>query len=165
MRDSNTYSNSKQRNGAGAVYLNIFHPDIVAFLSTKKENADEKIRVKTLSLGLVVPDKFYELCASDSEMYLFSPYDVERVYGKPFAMIDITKEYDNLVNNPEITKSKVSARELENEISKLQQESGYPYIVNIDTANKSNPIDGMIQMSNLCELYAPYSSNIISKPC
>lgn len=151
LEDSFSYSNQLgQRNGAGAVYLNVFHPDIVAFLSTKKENADEKIRVKTLSLGLVVPDKFYELCAKDSTMYLFSPYDVEREYGVPFSYVDITAEYDNLVNNPNIKKSKIQARELENEISKLQQESGYPYVVNIDTANRANAVDGKIIMSNLC---------------
>ncbi len=151
LEDSFSYSNRLgQRNGAGAVYLNVFHPDIVSFLSTKKENADEKIRVKTLSLGLVVPDKFYELAAHDEQMYLFSPYDVERIYGEPFAYIDITKEYDNMVNNEEIRKSKVSARELENEISKLQQESGYPFIINVDTANRENPVYGTITMSNLC---------------
>ncbi len=151
LEDSFSYSNQLgQRNGAGAVYLNVFHPDIVSFLSTKKENADEKIRVKTLSLGLIVPDKFYELIKNDDNMYLFSPYDVERIYNIPFAYIDITEKYDELVNNPEIRKSKIRARDLENEISKLQQESGYPYIVNIDTANKSNPIDGKIIMSNLC---------------
>ena len=151
LEDSFSYSNQLgQRNGAGAVYLNVFHPDIVSFLSTKKENADEKIRVKTLSLGLVVPDKFYELIKNDDMMYLFSPYDVERIYGVPFSYVDITKEYDNMVNNPEIRKSKLRARDLEQEISKLQQESGYPYIVNIDTVNKANPIDGKIIMSNLC---------------
>ncbi|MEG0443884.1 MAG: class 1b ribonucleoside-diphosphate reductase subunit alpha [Carnobacterium sp.] len=151
LEDSFSYSNQLgQRNGAGAVYLNVFHPDIVSFLSTKKENADEKIRVKTLSLGLVVPDKFYELAAHDEQMYLFSPYDVERIYGRPFAYVDITEEYDNMVNNEEIRKSKISARELENEISKLQQESGYPYIINIDTANRENPVYGTITMSNLC---------------
>lgn len=151
LEDSFSYSNQLgQRNGAGAVYLNVFHPDIVSFLSTKKENADEKIRVKTLSLGLVVPDKFYELLKNDDMMYLFSPYDVERIYGVPFSYVDITKEYDNMVNNPEIRKSKLRARDLEQEISKLQQESGYPYIVNIDTANRANPIDGKIIMSNLC---------------
>lgn len=151
LEDSFSYSNQLgQRNGAGAVYLNVFHPDIVSFLSTKKENADEKIRVKTLSLGLVVPDKFYELAAHDEQMYLFSPYDVERIYGEPFAYIDITKEYDNMVNNEDIRKSKISARELENEISKLQQESGYPYIINVDTANRENPVYGTITMSNLC---------------
>lgn len=151
FEDSFSYSNQLgQRQGAGVVYLNIFHPDIEMFLSTKKENADEKIRVKTLSLGVLVPDKFYELARNNEEMYLFSPYSVEREYGIPFSYVDITKEYDNLVANPNIRKRKIKARDLENEISKLQQESGYPYIVNIDTANKQNPVDGKIIMSNLC---------------
>lgn len=149
--DSFSYSNQLgQRQGAGVVYLNVFHPDIIAFLSTKKENADEKIRVKTLSLGVTVPDKYYELIKANEDMYLFSPYDVERIYGKPFSYIDITAEYDNMVANPEIDKKKIRARDLEQEIAKLQQESGYPYIVNIDTANNANPIDGRIVMSNLC---------------
>lgn len=121
----------------------------MAFLSTKKENADEKIRVKTLSLGLVVPDKFYELARNDDFMYLFSPYDVKREYDIDFAYLDVTEMYDELLNNPNIRKSKIKARELENEISKLQQESGYPYILNVDTANRENPIDGRILMSNL----------------
>lgn len=151
FEDSFSYSNQLgQRQGAGVVYLNVFHPDIMAFLSAKKENADEKIRVKTLSLGVLVPDKFYELTRKNEDMYLFSPYSVEKEYGVPFSYVDITKEYDNLVKNPNIRKQKIKARELENEISKLQQESGYPYIVNIDTANRENPIDGKIIMSNLC---------------
>lgn len=151
FEDSFSYSNQLgQRQGAGVVYLNVFHPDIISFLSAKKENADEKIRVKTLSLGVVVPDKFYELTRKNEDMYLFSPYSVEREYGVPFSYVDITKEYDNLVANPNIRKTKIRARDLENEISKLQQESGYPYIINIDTANRSNPVDGKIIMSNLC---------------
>ncbi|WP_122645577.1 class 1b ribonucleoside-diphosphate reductase subunit alpha [Enterococcus mediterraneensis] len=151
FEDSFSYSNQLgQRQGAGVVYLNVFHPDIINFLSAKKENADEKIRVKTLSLGVLVPDKFYELTRNNEEMYLFSPYSVEKEYGVPFSYIDITKEYDNLVANPKIRKTKIKARDLENEISKLQQESGYPYIINIDTANRANPIDGKIIMSNLC---------------
>lgn len=151
FEDSFSYSNQLgQRQGAGVVYLNIFHPDIEMFLSTKKENADEKVRVKTLSLGVVVPDKFYELARNNDDMYLFSPYSVEREYGVPFSYVDITQEYDNLVANPKIRKRKIKARDLENEISKLQQESGYPYIINIDTANRSNPAYGKIIMSNLC---------------
>ena len=138
------------RQGAGVVYLNIFHKDIVKFLSTKKENADEKIRVKTLSLGVVVPDKFYELIAKGKHMYLFSPYDILQEYGVPMSEMNITEMYDELVDNPKIKKDKINARELENEISKLIQESGYPFILNIDTANKANPIDGVIKMSNLC---------------
>ena len=151
LEDSFSYSNQLgQRQGAGVVYLNAFHPDVIAFLGAKKENADEKYRLKTLSLGLVVPDKFYELVKADADMYLFSPYGVEKEYGVPFSYVDITKEYDNLIANDNIKKTKIKARDLENEISKLQQESGYPYIVNVDTANAANPIDGKIIMSNLC---------------
>ena len=80
FEDSFSYSNQLgQRQGAGVVYLDVFHPDILAFLSTKKENADEKVRVKTLSLGVTVPDKFYELARNNEDMYLFSPYSVEKM--------------------------------------------------------------------------------------
>lgn len=151
FEDSFSYSNQLgQRQGAGVVYLDVFHPDIISFLSTKKENADEKVRVKTLSLGVTVPDKFYELARKNEDMYLFSPYHVEKEYGVPFSYVDITAKYDEMVANPNIRKYKIRARDLETEISKLQQESGYPYIVNIDTANRANPIDGKIIMSNLC---------------
>lgn len=151
LEDSFSYSNQLgQRQGAGVAYLSVFHPDIIQFLAAKKENADEKIRLKTLSLAVTVPDKFYELTEDNDDMYLFSPYDVEREYGTPFSYVDITKEYDNMVANDNIKKTKINARELEDEISKLQQESGYPYVINIDTANRDNPIDGKIIMSNLC---------------
>ncbi|MFL2019814.1 MAG: class 1b ribonucleoside-diphosphate reductase subunit alpha [Weissella hellenica] len=151
LEDSFSYSNQMgQRNGAGVTYLSVFHPDIMNFLATKKENADEKIRVKTLSLGLTVPDKFYDLIKADADMYLFSPYDVEKVYGTPFNYVDITAEYDAMVANTAIHKKKIRARDLETEISKLQQESGYPYIINIDTVNKANPIAGKVISSNLC---------------
>ncbi len=151
LEDAFSYSNQLgQRNGAGVVYLNVFHPDILSFLATKKENADEKIRVKTLSLGLTVPDKYYELLKTNQPMALFSPYDVEKVYKKPFSYVDLTKEYDAMVAHPDIKKNYIQARELEQEISRLQQESGYPYILNIDTANRTNPVNGKIIMSNLC---------------
>lgn len=164
LEDAFSYSNQLgQRNGAGVVYLNVFHPDILGFLSTKKENADEKIRVKTLSLGLVVPDKYYELIKTNKPMYLFSPYGVEKEYGIPFSYVDLTIEYDNMVANLNIKKTRINARELEQEISRLQQESGYPYILNIDTANNTNPVDGKIIMSNLCsEILQPQEPSTLN---
>jgi ribonucleoside-diphosphate reductase alpha chain len=163
FEDAFSYANqSGARDGAGVVYLNIFHPDVVDFLSVRKENADEKVRIKTLSLGLVVPDKFYELVMNNDDMYLFSPHDVEKEYGIPFSYVDITAEYDNMVDNPNIAKTKIKARELETEISNLQNESGYPYIINIDTANNANPINGKIIMSNLCtEIFQIMEDSII----
>ena len=86
LEDSFSYANQLgARQGAGAVYLHAHHPDIMRFLDTKRENADEKIRIKTLSLGVVIPDITFELAKKNEDMYLFSPYDVERVYGKPFG--------------------------------------------------------------------------------
>src|SRR5699024_12505856 len=88
LEDAFSYANPLgARQGAGAVYLNAHHPDILRFLDTKRENADEKIRIKTLSLGVVVPDITFELAKKNEPMYLFSPYDVERVYGVPFSEI------------------------------------------------------------------------------
>ena len=151
LEDAFSYANQLgARQGAGAVYLNAHHPDIMKFLDTKKENADEKTRIKTLSLGVVIPDITIELAKTNEDMYLFSPYDVERVYGKPMSDISVTELYQGMVDDPRIRKTKIKARELFEKIAELQFESGYPYIVYEDTVNKENPIDGRINMSNLC---------------
>lgn len=139
-----------QRGGAGAVYLNVFHMDILDFLSTRVENAEESKRIKSLSLGVVFPNKFYELVEKNAPMYLFSSYDVAREYGKPFSFVNITEEYDNMVENPNIRKKHVKATEINDLIGKLQQESGYPYTFNEDTINRASALDGKIIMSNLC---------------
>jgi len=151
LEDAFSYANQLgARQGAGAVYLNAHHPDIMRFLDTKKENADEKTRIKTLSIGVVIPDITLELAKNGEDMYLFSPYDVERVYGVPMMDISVTEKYQEMVDDPRIKKTKIKARELFQRIAELQFESGYPYIVYEDTVNESNPIEGRINMSNLC---------------
>ena len=151
LEDAFSYANQLgARQGAGAVYLNAHHPDIMKFLDTKKENADEKTRIKTLSIGVVIPDITLELAKNGEDMYLFSPYDVERVYGVPMMDISITEKYQEMVDDSRIKKTKIKARELFQRIAELQFESGYPYIVYEDTVNESNPIEGRINMSNLC---------------
>ncbi|MBL3699282.1 class 1b ribonucleoside-diphosphate reductase subunit alpha [Leucobacter luti] len=151
LEDSFSYANQLgARQGAGAVYLNAHHPDIMKFLDTKRENADEKIRIKTLSLGVVVPDITFELAKKNEDMYLFSPYDVERVYGVPFGDLSVTEKYQEMVADARIKKTKISARHFFQTVAELQFESGYPYIVFEDTVNRANPIKGRINMSNLC---------------
>lgn len=151
LEDSFSYANQLgARQGAGAVYLNAHHPDILRFLDTKRENADEKTRIKTLSIGVVVPDVTMELAKNNEDMYLFSPYDVEKVYGIPFGDISVTEKYNEMVDDPRIRKSKIKARELFERIAELQFESGYPYVMYEDTVNRANPIQGRINMSNLC---------------
>jgi ribonucleoside-diphosphate reductase alpha chain len=151
LEDSFSYANQLgARQGAGAVYLSAHHPDIMKFLDTKRENADEKIRIKTLSLGVVVPDITFELAKNNEDMYLFSPYDVEKVYGVPFGDVPISENYRAMVDDSRIKKTKIKARDFFTTIAEIQFESGYPYIVFEDTVNKANPIKGRINMSNLC---------------
>ena len=151
LEDSFSYANQLgARQGAGAVYLNAHHPDIMRFLDTKRENADEKTRIKTLSIGVVIPNITMELAKAGDDMYMFSPYDVERIYGVPFGDISITEKYQEMVDDSRIKKTKIKARELFERIAELQFESGYPYIMYEDTVNDANPVAGRINMSNLC---------------
>ena len=141
-----------QRPGAGAVYLNIFHSDVLEFLDTKKINADEKNRIQTLSIGLTVPNKFMELAKANEEVCLFYPYTVFKATGKYLDDIDFDQMYDQLANNPNIKKRKIKARELLQRIAITQFESGYPYLVFSDNANNNHALSnvGKIKMSNLC---------------
>lgn len=151
LEDAFSYANQLgARQGAGAVYLHAHHPDIMRFLDTKRENADEKTRIKTLSLGVVIPDITFQLAKDNQDMYLFSPYDIERIYGVPMSEISVTDKYHEMVNNKAIKKYKINAREFFQTLAEIQFESGYPYILFEDTANRANPIAGRINMSNLC---------------
>lgn len=151
LEDAFSYANQLgARQGAGAVYLHAHHPDILRFLDTKRENADEKIRIKTLSLGVVIPDVTFRLAKQNAQMALFSPYDVERLYGKPFGDIAISERYDELVADERVRKKYINARDFFQTLAEIQFESGYPYMMYEDTVNRANPIAGRINMSNLC---------------
>ncbi|MBL7635212.1 class 1b ribonucleoside-diphosphate reductase subunit alpha [Atlantibacter hermannii] len=151
LEDAFSYANQLgARQGAGAVYLHAHHPDILRFLDTKRENADEKIRIKTLSLGVVIPDITFQLAKQNAQMALFSPYDVERLYGKAFGDISISAMYDTLVADERVRKSWINARDFFQTLAEIQFESGYPYLMFEDTVNRANPIAGHINMSNLC---------------
>ena len=151
LEDAFSYANQLgARQGAGAVYLHAHHPDILRFLDTKRENADEKIRIKTLSLGVVIPDITFKLAKENADMALFSPYDIERIYGKAFADVAISELYDELLADDRIRKKTINARDFFQTLAEIQFESGYPYIMYEDTVNRANPIAGRINMSNLC---------------
>jgi ribonucleoside-diphosphate reductase alpha chain len=141
------------------VYLNVFHADIHDFLDTKKINSDEKIRIKTLSLGVVAPNKFMELVEKDKDMYLFYPYTVYKEYGKHLDDMDLSQMYDELVNNPNVRKKKIVARDLIIKIAQTQMESGYPYLMFVDNANEYHALKeiGRVKFSNLCSEIAQLS--------
>ncbi|CAK9897805.1 SPbeta phage ribonucleoside reductase alpha (large) subunit [Bacillus subtilis subsp. subtilis str. 168] len=141
-----------QRQGSGAVYLSVFHPDITDFLDTKKISADEDVRVKTLSIGVVVPDKFIELAREDKDYYMFYPHSVYKEYGQYLDELDINEMYDELVENPRVRKAKGNARKLLEQLAILRSESGYPYIMFADNVNKVHPNEHIskVKFSNLC---------------
>jgi len=151
IEDSVTYSNQLgQRDGSAAIYLSVHHPDILTVLDSKRENADARIRLNRLSIGLVMTDIVMEKVTKGEDFYTFSPYDVEKAYGKPMSDISITDEYTNLMANPLIKKSAINARKFMKIVAEVQFESGYPYIMYEDTVNRASNVDGRISMSNLC---------------
>ncbi|MDM1293664.1 class 1b ribonucleoside-diphosphate reductase subunit alpha [Sphingobacterium sp. N143] len=153
MEDTFSYANQLgQRPGAGAVYLNIFHSDIEEFLDCKKINVDEKVRIKSLSIGIIVPDKFMELAEKDEPCYLIYPHTVMQEYGQYLDEMDMDKMYDELITNPNVKKKKINARHLLVKIAQTQKESGYPYIFFKENTNRVHALNGIgqVKFSNLC---------------
>lgn len=141
-----------QRKGAGAAYYHIMGWDIEEFLSTKKINADDKVRLQSLSIGVIVPDVFMRKAWKGEDYYIFAPYSVYKTFGVHLDDMDMNKWYDKLVASHTVKKKKLSARKMLDLIAELQMESGYPYIMYIDNANKAHALKniGMIKQSNLC---------------
>lgn len=153
LEDVFSYANQLgQRPGAGAAYLNIFHSDIEEFLDCKKINVDEKVRIKSLSIGVVIPDKFMELAEKDEPFYVFYPHTVFRQYGQYLDDMDMNKMYQELVDNPQVRKKRLNARIMLVKIAQTQKESGYPYLFFKDNANKEHALKdiGEVKFSNLC---------------
>lgn len=140
------------RRGSGAAYLNVFHADINDFLDTKKISADEDVRVKTLSIGVVIPDKFIELAREDRDAYVFYPHTVYKEYGEHLDEMDIGEMYDKLVENPNVRKDKINPRQLLEKLAILRSESGYPYLMFEDNVNAAHALNHIskVKFSNLC---------------
>ncbi|SDC51420.1 ribonucleoside-diphosphate reductase alpha chain [Paenibacillus sp. UNCCL117] len=154
MEDAFSYADQMgQRKGSGAAYYNIFGWDVMEFLDSKKINADEKTRLQTLSIGLVVPNRFYKLAEDNEPLHVFAPYTVFKAYGQHLDDMDLDDMYDTLLADNRVRKKIVmSARDMLVKIAAIQLESGYPYMMNRSNANKAHALNGIgsIKMSNLC---------------
>jgi len=155
LEDAFSYANQLgQRKGAGAAYYNIFGWDVVEFLDTKKINADEKSRIKSLSIGLIVPQKFFDLAKENQDMYVFAPYSVYKEYNIHLDDMDIDVMYEELLRNSNVKKKRLdlSARQFLIKIAMTQFESGYPYLMFKTNANKNHALRdiGDVKMTNLC---------------
>jgi len=141
-----------QRLGAGVFNLNVLHPDFFDLLAAKKPAVDEDKRLKTLSIAAIIPDIVIKKAAADEDIYQFYPHSLFKETGREFTDVNWTEEYETLAANDNIRKKRVSARKILEEIAITQGESGYPYLIFTDEANRKNPIPnvGTIKMSNLC---------------
>jgi ribonucleoside-diphosphate reductase alpha chain len=154
LEDAFSYADQMgQRKGSGAAYYNIFGWDVLEFLDSKKINADEKTRLKTLSIGLIVPAKLYELAEKNEPLHVFAPFSVYKAYGRYLDDLNMDEMYETLLADSRVKKKAVmSAREMLVKIASIQLESGYPYIMNKSNANRFHALKGLgaVNMSNLC---------------
>ena len=96
---------------------------------------------------------------------MFAPHTVKEEYGVTLDDIDLEKYYDDMVANPNVEKKKKNAREMLNLIAQTQLQSGYPYLMFKDNANRVHPNSniGQIKMSNLCtEIFQLQETSIIN---
>lgn len=138
-----------KRKGSFAIYLEPWHADVEDFLDLRKNTGKEERRARDLFLALWIPDLFMERVENDQEWSLFSPSEVpglHEIYGQEFI-----EKYTQAENSGKARKV-VKARELWAKILESQIETGTPYILFKDSANrKSNQQNlGTIKSSNLC---------------
>jgi len=146
-----------KRKGSFAIYLEPWHADIEDFLDLRKNTGKEELRARDLFLALWTPDLFMKRVKADKEWSLFSPSDVQGIwelYGDEFE-----KAYEAAEASGKARKV-IKARDLWTRIIESQVETGTPYILYKDSANKkSNQKNlGTIKSSNLCTEILEYTS-------
>ncbi|WP_413374884.1 ribonucleoside-diphosphate reductase subunit alpha [Paenibacillus taichungensis] len=170
------------RKGAIAVYLDVFHKDILAFLDLKLNNGDERMRAHDVFHGICLPDLFMERVSSRGEWSLFCPHETKKVmgwkdengralgledfYDESFGEGAFRDKYEEAVNHPLLSRITVQAIDIMKRVLKSQLETGTPYMFYRDTVNRSNPnrAHGMVYSSNLCtEIMQNQSATVIEK--
>jgi len=141
------------RSGSCALYLSVWHRDIIDFLELTLPVGDEQLRTRDLFTAVVINDLFMEKLQSGEDWYIFCPNDIKKaglrplydLYGDEFVM-----EYNKAVELG-IGKA-INPKKIFDAIIKSQVESGKPYVMFKDNANKRNMQDniGVIKQSNLC---------------
>jgi len=148
------------RKGAIAVYLDVWHKDIEAFLDLKLNNGDERLRAHDIFTGVTLPDFFMEQVEKRGDWHLFDPHEVRQVMG--FNLEDFYDEekgngswrrkYMECVEHPDLSRKTIPAINIMKRIMRSQLEAGTPFMFYRDEVNRknNNPHAGMIYCSNLC---------------
>lgn len=148
------------RQGAVAVYLDVWHKDIMMFMDLKLNNGDERLRAHDIFTGACIPDLFMEAVDKRADWHLFDPHEIKEVMG--YSLEDFYDEekgkgsfrdkYMECVRNNDLSKDVVPAIDIMKRIMKSQLETGTPYMFYRDEVNRmnANKHEGMIYSSNLC---------------
>ena len=149
-----------QRQGAIAVYLDVWHKDIMPFLDLKLNNGDERLRAHDIFTGVSLPDIFMEKVEAREEWALFDPHEVRTVMG--YSLEDFYDEtrgdgtfrekYQACIDEVRLSRDVVPAIDIMKRIMRSQLETGVPFMFYRDEVNRrnSNKHEGMIYSSNLC---------------
>ncbi len=145
------------RQGAVAVYLDVWHKDLPEFLQLRTNNGDERMKAHDVFPAVCYPDLFWRMAKEDmnQDWYMFCPnevmitkgYCLEDYYGEEWE-----KRYWDCVNDSRITKRRMTIKDIIRLILKSAVETGTPFTFNRDIVNRANPNkhQGVIYCSNLC---------------
>ncbi|WP_202845233.1 ribonucleoside-diphosphate reductase subunit alpha [Luteimonas sp. SJ-9] len=149
-----------QRKGAVAVYLDVWHRDIEAFLDLRLNNGDQRLRAHDVFTSVCIPDLFMEAVERRGDWYLFDPHEVKRVKGwylqdcfdEKKGEGTFRRRYEEVVADERIARRTVKAIDIFKRIMVSQLETGNPFMFYRDEVNRKNPNKhaGMVYSSNLC---------------
>ncbi|WP_354273154.1 ribonucleoside-diphosphate reductase subunit alpha [Stenotrophomonas rhizophila] len=149
-----------QRKGAIAVYLDVWHRDIEAFLDLRLNNGDQRLRAHDVFTSVCLPDLFMEAVERRGDWYLFDPYEVKRIKGwylqdfhdEQRGQGSFREKYEEVVADERISRRTIKAIDLFKRIMVSQLETGNPFMFYRDEVNRMNPNKhaGSIYSSNLC---------------
>ena len=145
------------RQGAVAVYLDVWHKDLPEFLQLRTNNGDDRMKAHDVFPAVCYPDLFWKLADEniDAPWYLMCPHEILAVKGyslEDYYGDEWEKRYYDCVNDSHISKRTVSVKDIVRLVLRSAVETGTPFAFNRDTVNRMNPNGhaGMIYCSNLC---------------
>ena len=157
------------RQGAVAVYLDVWHKDLPEFLQLRTNNGDDRMKAHDIFPAVCYPDLFWKMAKEDLNQlwYLFCPHEVMKVKG--YCLEDCfgdewEQKYLDCLQDSRLSKRAISIKDIVRLVLRSSVETGTPFIFNRDTVNRANPNahQGMIYCSNLCTEIAQNMSPIDS---
>lgn len=145
------------RQGAVAVYLDVWHKDLPEFLQLRTNNGDDRMKAHDIFPAVCYPDLFWRMAAEDlnQNWYLFCPNEIMRLKG--YCLEDCygeewERKYLDCVRDRRLSRRVISVKDIVRLVLRSAVETGTPFTFNRDTVNRANPNGhkGMIYCSNLC---------------